>query len=166
MNGPERDVLGWQETRWGMLHPEVEQALGPDMVVRLEKPRNRFGGGYGGQFGNRFREYYCIEKRELPIGNTEFAALPLMRPEDGGDRLHMVILRSRTEFDEKIKASEVTLIRKIVSEKFGPAKRAGSSDRFYWRFPTTTISMVYQLPDALEIWFEQTRYFQEEQAAF
>lgn len=151
------DVLGWSNTRWGMGYSELIETIGAERLERLVPKANRFCVPAADE-----AKLYCeLRVPNLVIGDTTFRAM-LMTFEDldGQPRLREVALMNYDDFnDVRVTRSHIALVRRVLTEKYGKPERLDSSDRSYWRFPTTTITLAYDLPFALEIWFEPSDRF-------
>ncbi|WP_092090416.1 hypothetical protein [Bradyrhizobium brasilense] len=116
------DVPGWQSTRWGMQNTEIIAAVGSENL-KID-PREQYGSFYSE-----------ISIPEVKIGEHSFHVVFQM---DGDDRLAQVLIRHDSD-REPVRA--FTAAKSLLSERFGSPERQGTTDEFFWRFPTTTISL-------------------------
>jgi hypothetical protein len=117
------DLLGWQQTRWGMTETEIIAAIGAERLRRMPK-----------EVGNN---WYA----ELTIQNVEIGPFPFditFQMANDSHRLQQVMIRHEASPDKE-PAAEFRSTIQILSGKFGQPKRVGTSESWLWTFPTTTI---------------------------
>jgi hypothetical protein len=152
------DLLGWQETRWGMTSAEIEAAMAG---TRLEKLA-----GVKKLADYKDRPYHPNGYKVF-IANTEFVVRFVMQSDGNGNEI-LSLVELKHKLYETVKMSEVNLIKKVISERYGPPSRSGTSERLFWRFPTTTISFWYLAgaDGVVYIDFQPTGNFVEDESAF
>src|SRR3954451_5845575 len=112
------DLMGWQNTRWGMTAAEIQDALaGKALDLTPKKYRHPEGEwkGHG--------PYYQL-MRYIELGNTEFEVRFMIDPLT--NVLASVILRNSIR-EDRVTAKEANTIKKIITEKYGKPARNGSS---------------------------------------
>jgi hypothetical protein len=120
------DVLGWQNTRWGMTEKEIIEAVSMENL-QISQPQN-FEGSYS-----------TLSITNTKIGDFYFDVLFQMSKED--DCLIRVLIRCEELKPDGYPARQFTAAKKILSERFGQPTRVGTTDDFQWKFPTTTITL-------------------------
>ena len=119
------DVLGWQNTRWGMDSKEIIAAVGPEL---REVPRQQWGSVYSE-----------MSIPEVKIGAyTFFVAFQM----DQTDRLAQVLIRHDFADVDGEPVGAFGAAKSQLSERFGTPERKGTANEFHWSFPTTTISLA------------------------
>lgn len=119
------DLLGWQNTRWGMTETEIIASVGAERLRHIE--RIVFGvDAYTDLIIPSVNiDRYPFEVRFQMKGNT--------------NRLIQVLLNHESDELSSEPIQQVNAARKLLSEKFGAATRDGTSNTWYWEFPSTTI---------------------------
>jgi hypothetical protein len=120
------DVLGWQQTRWGMTADEIIAAVGSHI---RKVPRE------GGD-GDSWYSELCIP--DVEIGDYPFFVQFQMDKVTG--TLRRVVIKHEGELDKE-PTGALNTARRVLSERFGKPKREGTSDTLVWAFPTTTIDL-------------------------
>jgi hypothetical protein len=119
------DLLGWQNTRWGMDSKEIMAAVGPEL---REVPRQQYGPFYSE-----------LSIPEVRIGAyTFFVAFQM----NEALRLAQVLIRHDSGEVDREPVGPFGAAKLQLSERFGTAERDGTANEFHWSFPTTTISLA------------------------
>src|SRR5947209_7188490 len=124
------DLLGWQQTRWGMSEAEIIVSVGKEQLKKT--PRQKYQGMYS----------------DLMIPSVDVGKIPfdiIFQMEEASNQLSQVLV-SNIGDPQLGCAGAVAAARKLLTERFGTPERIGSSDGWQWVFPTTTIEIF-----ALEI---------------
>ena len=119
------DVLGWQQTRWGMTADEIIAAVGSHI---RKGPR---------EDGDSWYSELCIP--DVEIGDYPFFVQFQMDKVTG--TLRRVMIKHEEELDKE-PTGALNTARRVLSERFGQPKREGTSDTLVWAFPTTTIRLT------------------------
>jgi len=128
------DVDGWEATRWGMGQDAALRILG-DAARDLDPPL-AFGGGPARLFVG-----------EATLGGVTLPAYLQMHPETGGLRQVLMELRP-----PRVTPRALADLGRYLTDRYGDpddacdAPRAAGAPRtvdWTWRFPTTTIHLVY-----------------------
>lgn len=117
------DVLGWQNTRWGMTADEIISAVGLDRLRQIPLETGK--------------DWYAeLAIPDVDIGRNAFDITFQMSSET--DRLKQVLIRHEdaTNRPQEMQFQETL---EIIAEKFGQPARIGTSNEWMWEFPTTTI---------------------------
>ena len=128
------DLLGWQNTRWGMTGDEIVRAVGADVVKRSE--RQRYHGAYS---------VLCIPN--VSIGSHSFKVMFQM--DEASERLSQVLV-SYEDLELSDPRGVFEVARCVLTERFDKPERVGTAEIWQWTFETTYIelSMTY-LPGVL-----------------
>jgi hypothetical protein len=155
-NAQPKDVLGWQESRWGMSNEEIVRAFGP-RIARLPK---------GEDFLTWHADYVM---RHVELEGEVFSVFFQMDNET--KKLAQVLVRldeqeSRVPRDEIFAKIETMLIHEYGAPVDKTDHRRSSSIDFafldlsrLWRFPTTTIELSYGWDNQIEASLLTIRYF-------
>jgi hypothetical protein len=112
------DVLGWQETRWGMTEEQAAASLGKE-GRRVAPPE-------------KFKGLYVPLKATVEISGHKLDAL--LQFSDQTKTLRQVLLRATTDSLELW-----AKLRDLLAEKYGPPSQSGKVR--LWKFKTTVIEL-------------------------
>lgn len=149
---PSKDLLGWQETRWGMTTKEVLQVVTP-VPVKLEKRSYLSRGGDGGKPFDRYG--YADYHTTIQVLGEDYKAYFYMDVKT--DRLMQVTLEpARYGFKDYIPEAAFTQLYEALTQKYGKPigheddRSKGAYTRTeqvsrlrQWVFPTTSIRLYY-----------------------
>ena len=131
------DLLGWQETRWGMSETELVEVLG-DRIEHL--PKKQYF-----KYNTTYTNYFVPE---YTLVQTAFEVYLQMNDKCGG--LSQVLVRHLDEGSTPHRDFECADLKTALSAKYGPetssfASREPGLDRMEttWVFPTTTVVLSY-----------------------
>ena len=117
------DLLGWRSTRWGMTKTDVLNAIGSDKVTETIR--------------QDFQHVYSeLEIKYAMIGEYDFHVFFQMGVET--HRLEQVLL-SYDDLDLRDPEAAFRTAKSLLSETFGKPARVGTSDDWFWPFPTSEI---------------------------
>ena len=126
------DLLGWQQTRWGMTEAEIVLAVGANRLERIERAKYQ-------------NMYADLVVPLVEVGKYRFDVIFQM--DNQSDKLAQVIVTHDADPSFESTGPRDQAIE-ILSEKFGRPSRVGTSDTWRWHFPTTTIDVVHvHIPD-------------------
>jgi hypothetical protein len=132
------DVLGWQQTRWGMTNDETIAVVGSDI-----RKGSRTGGGDGDSW------YSELSIPDVRIGEYPFFVEFQMDKFTG--TLTRVMIKHDGELDKE-PIGAFNTARRVLSERFGQPKRDGTSDTLVWAFSTTTIMLtMFYIEDIMSV---------------
>lgn len=150
---PSKDLMGWQQTRWGMSTSEVLQAVTPT-PVRLEKRSYLTRGGDAGKPFDRYgyADYYTT----VQVSGEEYKVYFYMDAK--ADRLLTVVLEPARYLstEEYIPEGAFTGLSEALTQKYGTPtgqdddrSKSGYTHKNMitrtrqWVFPTTSIRLHY-----------------------
>ncbi|MCA3339109.1 MAG: hypothetical protein INF90_11350 [Roseomonas sp.] len=117
------DLLGWRSTRWGMTKADILNAIGSDKVMETNR--------------QDFQRFYSeLEIKYAKIGEFDFNVVFQMGVET--HRLEQVLL-SYDDLDLRDPEAAFRTAKSLLSETFGKPARVGTSDDWFWPFPTSEI---------------------------
>lgn len=128
------DVKGWDAARWGMTEKDLKKSFGARLI--------RLPGKWV------YQDAYATRAiKDVPLGDLRFRAIFQMNAKDG--RLEQVLLEpERRTRQEAAFRSALAALRKT----YGPPGRHCAvpgkdgvplSVEYWWRFPTTTVHIVF-----------------------
>jgi len=119
------DLEGWQDTRWGMTERELVAAINSAELLHIH------------------REDYLSHYADYSLPNLDVAGFYFdvtFQMDKNSNRLSQVLIKHDADPHTKpTKAFSSAL--KLLTEKLGKPERAGTSDEFVWKFPTTTVCL-------------------------
>lgn len=130
-----KDLLGWQQSWWGMTTDELAQTFG-SQLQKLPK-RDIYRGSYA--------EYVISNYK---VDNDLYTVIFQM--DNRTNRLTQVLVRSEEYSKEFPYLSAFDRLEALLTQKYGPVRyqKDGNEGRFVrrerqWVFPTTTIDLSY-----------------------
>ena len=141
------DLLGWQNTLWGMTQDEVIEVVNSRTLVECAPV------DYG--------TLYCpMHIENTKVGPYFFEVSFLFSKKN--HLLERVTVR-HTDTPGTPMQVPFSVAMKVLTERFGPPAREGTSNTFIWQFPTTTIKLdmfdIQQVLSAVGIIFFPTAYY-------
>lgn len=122
------DVLGWQQTRWGMTESQAALALGAG-ATRVNPPE-------------KFQNLYVPLKVTMDVAGSQVEAL--LQFSDQTKTLRQVLLRSKVGG-----IGAWAKFRDLLTEKYGNPNQVGNKRE--WRFQTTIIELAHlQIPRIID----------------
>jgi hypothetical protein len=152
----ERDVLGWQDTRWGMSNEDIERVYG-SKLKKLPKPE-------------KFLAWHADHViPEFELESEKFTVF--FQIDNATNKLSQVLIRlneqkSQIPREEIFSRLESMLVREYGSPLDKRDDRRSSVIDFSfvelsskWRFPTTTIELAYGWDNQIDASLLTIRYF-------
>lgn len=120
------DLLGWQNTRWGMTEEEIIEHM-PDAPFQ-PVPHQDFGTAYCKLILSRVK-----------IGDSAFEVLMQMNKDT--DRLSHVLIKNDGDPSYAADKTVFNDTLRILTERFGKPARTATSNAYNWTHPTTTVEL-------------------------
>jgi hypothetical protein len=120
------DLLGWQQTRWGMTDEEIVASVGVQQLRRTARSTST-------------NVYHELIIPSVDVGRYPYDVQFQMS--NSTNRLIQVLLKHDAEELSSLPTRQLDSARKLLSEKFGPPRRDGTSEDWVWAFPSTTIML-------------------------
>jgi hypothetical protein len=120
------DLLGWQQTRWGMSANDIVAAVGVEHLRQAER--------------QTFQESYVdLVIPNVKIGKHDFTVYFQMANDT--NKLIQVLIRHEGELHQEPRDA-YDVARKMLTERFEQPNRSGTSEVLIWTFLTTVIELT------------------------
>jgi len=153
----QKDVLGWQEARWGMVEKDILKAFGP----KLKKLPKRL------LFLERHVDYVIPE---FEIEGNIYTVFFQM--DDGNNKLSQVLIRLNEMKSQEPRNQLFESAASLLAREYGNSDKKTDESQLepsakvkvvdishIWKFPTTTVELGYSWDDQIYASLLTIRYF-------
>jgi hypothetical protein len=137
------DVLGWQQSWWGMTTNEIVEAFG-SALKRPQKSET-----YSGKYVEYLIPNYRVDGNSYTV---------VFQMHNWNRRLAQILITSNEEFSKDSPSTDVfNRLEALLSKKYGPVRYKRDDDvldyinrKRTWVFPTTSIDLDYSFSQGIE----------------
>ncbi len=152
----QKDVLGWQDTRWGMSNEDIERVFG-SKLKKLPKPE-------------KFLAWHadCVIP-EFELEGEKFTVF--FQIDNATNKLSQILIRLDEQKSRIPREVIFNRLESMLVREYGPLMDRGEDRRSSvidfscvelsrkWRFPTTTIELAYGWDNQIDASLLTVRYF-------